>query len=303
MTNRPSFDVPAYMARYRARLEQVLDHWLPKGEIHPPRLHEAMRYAATDGGKRIRAILVYAAGQIVDAPEAALDGPAAAVEFIHAYSLVHDDLPAMDDDDLRRGKPTCHKAYDDATAILVGDGLQALAFYALAHDPNGVQDPVQRLAMVETLALASGSRGMVGGQAIDIDSEGKSLNLTELENMHIHKTGALIRASVKLGALAGGVDVDPQIRSRLDRYAKCVGLAFQIQDDVLDLEGDTQTLGKRQGADVARGKSTYPALVGLSRAKEMAQETFEHAMAALESMGSQADPLRGIAEFIIRRSH
>ncbi len=303
MVNESRLDIPAYLAHYRERVEQVLDEWLPGNEIQPPRLHEAMRYATTGGGKRIRANLVYAAGQVADAPDSALDGPAAAVELIHAYSLVHDDLPAMDDDDLRRGKPTCHKAYDEATAILVGDGLQALAFYALAHDHNGVRDPLQRLKMVEALALASGSRGMVGGQAIDIDAEGKTLNLTELENMHIHKTGALIRASVNLGALTGGADVKPEVHSHLDRYAKCMGLAFQIHDDVLDLESDTETLGKRQGADEARGKSTYPSLVGLSRAKEMEGQMFERALESLETMGPRADPLRGIAEFIVQRSH
>jgi len=259
-----------------------------------------MRYSTLGGGKRVRPLLVYMAGQAVGAPLAKLDGPACAVELIHVYSLIHDDLPAMDDDALRRGKPTAHIQFDEATAILSGDALQALAFYILAHDPLMVDDTGLRLTMVETLALASGSRGMAGGQAIDLAGVGTSMNLAELEDMHIHKTGALIRASVRLGALSQpGVDHDTL--EHLDHYAKCIGLAFQIRDDILDVEGDTETLGKTSGADQALGKPTYPSLVGLAEAKRMAEELCEEAVASLAELGEPAQPLRDITEYIIQR--
>ncbi|RFA30911.1 (2E,6E)-farnesyl diphosphate synthase [Alkalilimnicola ehrlichii] len=286
---------------HRTRFERVLEHWLPTASTHPARLHDAMRYSALAGGKRIRPVLVYAVGAALHCPAERLDGPACAVELIHAYSLVHDDLPAMDDDDLRRGRPTCHKAYDEATAILVGDALQSLAFYVLAHDPQGTPDSQARLRMIETLALASGSRGMVGGQAIDLGAVGQQLDLPQLEDMHIHKTGALIRASVRLGALAAGADAATQ--DKLDRYAKCIGLAFQIQDDILDVEGDTEALGKTQGADAERGKPTYPALLGLDEAKLRAQRLTDDALQSLEGLGPEADTLRGIAHYIINRDH
>ena len=261
-----------------------------------------MRYSVLGGGKRIRPILVYATGEALGLNPQTLDGPACAVELIHAYSLIHDDLPAMDNDDLRRGKPTCHRAFDEATAILAGDGLQALAFYILSHDPTMVAEPSSRLAMIETLALASGSRGMVGGQAIDLAAVGRRLDIAELENMHIHKTGALIRAAVRLAALsAQGLDKDTL--QNLDYYAKCVGLAFQIRDDILDVEGDTGTLGKQQGADLARNKPTYPALLGLDEAKERAVKLHEEALTSLARMGDGADALRGLSQYIVDRSH
>jgi len=288
------------METYRSRTEKGLDHWLPKSGIQPKRLHEAMRYAALDGGKRIRPVLVFTTGQALGAPPEALDGPACAVELIHAYSLVHDDLPAMDDDDLRRGKPTCHRAYDDGTAILAGDALQSLAFYVLAHDSTMIADPAQRLQMVETLALASGSRGMAGGQAIDLAAVGESLNLTELENMHIHKTGTLIRASVRLGALSAPAP-SHELLEKLDHYAKCIGLAFQVRDDILDVESDTKTLGKTQGADRARNKPTYPALVGLNGAKEVARELHERALESIGDLDESAQPLRWLSAYIVGR--
>lgn len=296
-----NLDLHRYMRECRERVEVALDHWLPKAGINPTALHHAMRYSVLEGGKRVRAVLAYATGQALGVADRQLDGPACAVELIHAYSLIHDDLPAMDDDDLRRGKPTCHKAFDEATAILAGDALQALAFYILAHDPEMPAEPSARLAMVEHLALASGSRGMAGGQAIDLAAEGQQLDLAELENMHIHKTGALIRASVRLGALCGNPD-QAQLEA-LDHYAKCIGLAFQIRDDILDIEGDTETLGKQQGADIARNKSTYPALLGMQEAKQRAQALHEEAVARLDLFGDEADPLRWLSAYIVQRGH
>jgi farnesyl diphosphate synthase len=262
-------------------------------------LHEAMCYAVLDGGKRIRPTLVYASGQAVGSSWEQLDGPACAIEFIHAYSLVHDDLPAMDDDDLRRGKPSCHKAFGEAVAILAGDALQSLAFYVLVHDTIPRSDRTRR-RMVETLALAAGSRGMAGGQAIDLLSSGRQLGIAELEDMHIHKTGALIRSSVMLGALTSP-DLEPALLDRLDHYAKCVGLAFQIRDDILDVEGQTDTLGKRSGADRTLSKPTYPALMGLDAAKQRARELHTEAMESLSALDEKADPLRWISSYIIER--
>jgi len=288
------------MKIYQQRVDKALDNFLPSASIQPTRLHESMRYAVLNGGKRVRPLLVYLTGQVLEIKENILDVPACAVECIHAYSLVHDDLPAMDDDDLRRGKPTCHKAFDEATAILAGDALQTLAFHLLSHAENLSNN--QKIKMIEALALASGSRGMAGGQAIDMDSVGKSLNLVELENMHIHKTGALIRASVKLGALSSA-NIEQESLDKLDHYAKCIGLAFQIQDDILDVESSTELLGKQQGADAAHGKSTYPTVLGMRGAKQMANELVEQALNALADFDSKADPLRWIAEYIITRKH
>jgi geranylgeranyl pyrophosphate synthase len=290
------------MTTYQQRVESALDTWLPAATIQPTRLHEAMRYSVFNGGKRVRPLLVYLTGAALNVKPISLDAPACAVELIHAYSLVHDDLPAMDDDDLRRGKPTCHKAFDEATAILVGDALQTLAFYVLSHDSNLQNSDKRRIEMIETLALASGSRGMAGGQAIDMESVGRSLNIAELENMHIHKTGALIRASVKMGALACNV-IDVKQLEKLDHYAKCMGLAFQIQDDILDVESSTTQLGKRQGADIAHNKVTYPSLLGLSQAKQMAQELMTDAITSLSDFDQKADPLRWIAKYIIKRQY
>lgn len=287
---------------WQKHADQALEKWLPTTATIPERLHQAMHYAVLNGGKRIRPVLCYAAGHTVDVPLATLDAPACAVELIHAYSLVHDDLPAMDNDDLRRGIPTCHKAFDEATAILTGDALQALAFHVLAQGLSADIPAEQRLEMIDTLAIASGSRGMAGGQAIDLAAVGKSLNVAELENMHVHKTGALIRASIKLGALCQPA-IDHDTLKKLDHYAKCVGLAFQIQDDILDVEGDTKTIGKLQGADQALNKPTYPALVGLESAREMAAELHQDALRSLETLGDSANALRWLADYIIRRQH
>nr|VFK24310.1 MAG: farnesyl-diphosphate synthase [Candidatus Kentron sp. LPFa] len=288
------------MVRYRSRINQKLDACLPSPDIQPHRLHAAMRYIVLGDGKRIRPILVYCAGKAVGAPPEALDGPACAVELIHAYSLVHDDLPAMDDDDLRRGRPTCHRAFDEATAILVGDALQALAFYVLSQEATKETHPKQKIEMSNTLALAIGSRGMAGGQALDLEAETKTLNLAELENLHIHKTGALIRASIKLGGLSKpGIDQD--LLGKLDHYAKCIGLAFQIQDDILDVEGETEIIGKPRGSDEIHNKATYPSLVGLSEARRMAREFHEQALESLVGLDESSDPLRWISEYIINR--
>lgn len=289
------------LQRYRRRIEAAFERWLPGADTHPGRLHQAMRYAAMNGGKQIRPLLVYASGNAVDAAIDTLDDPACAIELIHVFSLVHDDLPAMDDDDLRRGKPTCHKAYDDATAILAGDALQSLAFYILSHSDRIRIDAERRLQMLETLSLASGSRGMAGGQAIDIASEGQQLTVAELEDMHIHKTGTLIRASVRLGALSAP-DATPEQLEQLDHYAKCIGLSYQIQDDILDIEGDTTTLGKTQGADAARNKPTYPALLGMEGAKQRARELHEQSLDSLSGFDQRADLLRRLSSYIIERT-
>ena len=285
---------------YKARTERTLDHWLPAATTPPARLHEAMRYSTLNGGKRIRPALVYATGSALGVAYKSLDGPACSVEIIHAYSLIHDDLPAMDDDALRRGRATCHKAFDEATAILAGDALQSLSFQILVNDPDMIRDSEVRLKMLDTLALACGSRGMAGGQAIDLESTGKQLTLPELENMHIHKTGALIRASVLLGGMSLP-GVDNSLLEKLDHYAKCIGLAFQIQDDILDVESDTETLGKTQGADIAQNKATYPSLIGMAEAKSMATDLHEQALDSLAGMDERADPLRWISEYIIGR--
>jgi farnesyl diphosphate synthase len=299
MTNAEIERLTAFMQTCRARVEQALDRRLPPADKLPSRLHQAMRYAV-EGGKRLRPILTYATGQALGVPLEVLDGPACAVEFIHVYSLIHDDLPAMDDDRLRRGKPTCHVEFDEATAILAGDALQALAFEVLACDPTLTVSAEQRVAMIACLAKAAGSSGMVGGQAIDLASVGLNLDLPALELMHIYKTGALICASVRLAALAKA-DLDPALLASLDHYAKCVGLAFQIQDDILDEESDTATLGKTQGKDKVQNKPTYPALLGLSGAKRKAWEMHEEAVESLKSLGAQADLLRALSRFIIQR--
>ena len=289
-----------FAQRCRQRVEAALETFLPAADIHPASLHRAMRYAVLDGGKRVRPLLVYAAGQACGAPDAALDAAAAAVELIHAYSLVHDDLPAMDDDDLRRGKPTCHKAFGEAEAILAGDALQALAFQVLARAPMpGVTDAA-RLTMIETLARAAGSRGMVGGQSIDLAAVGRELDIAELEDMHIHKTGALIRASVLLGATCAAA-LDPDRRGALDHYGKAVGLAFQVQDDILDVTGQTNDLGKTAGADQALDKPTYPALLGLSEARQRAQALKQTALDALAGFDDRADALRWLCGYIVDR--
>jgi len=290
------------LAEYQLRIEQALNRWLPEETVSPEHLHAAMRYASLDGGKRVRPVLVYATGTALGVSLEQLDGPACAIEFIHAYSLVHDDLPAMDDDDLRRGKPTCHKAYDEATAILVGDALQSLAFEVVSSDPNMVAEPEQRLAIIRELALASGSRGMAGGQAIDTAAEGKCLSLEQLQMMHRYKTGALLKASVRFGALSSPSTTEQQ-HLALDRYADAIGLAFQIRDDILDVESDTETLGKPQGSDLARDKPTYTSLLGLDGAKAKARALHEEAMTSLSGFGEEADPLRWISAYIVDRAN
>ncbi len=292
----------AYLATCQTRVEAALTQRLPAENILPNKLHQAMRYSVLNGGKRMRPMLTYATGSVLGISPDALDAVACAVECIHVYSLIHDDLPAMDDDDLRRGKPTCHVAFDEATAILAGDGLQTLAFELLAHDASIQVSAQNRLQMITSLARASGSLGMVGGQAIDLESVGRMLTLPELENMHIHKTGALIRASVILATLAKE-GVDEEAVKRLDNYAKCIGLSFQVKDDILDEESDTATLGKTQGKDKDNNKPTYPALLGLSGAKQKAQELHEKAIENLAYFGTQADLLRNLSLYIIQRDH
>jgi farnesyl diphosphate synthase len=283
----------------QARIENSLQALLPPANVAPERLHDAMRYCVLGGGKRVRPLLAFAAGELSNASEERVTISAAAVELIHAYSLVHDDLPCMDNDVLRRGKPTCHVEYDEATALLVGDSLQSLAFQLMAE--HCVADsPQTQLKMINQLAHASGSRGMAGGQAIDLSSVGKMLTLPELEFMHIHKTGALIRASVMLGAYCGEY-LDEERLENLDHFAKCVGLAFQVVDDVLDSEATTATLGKTAGKDADNNKPTYVSILGVSRARELAEELRGEAYHSLEGFGALAKRLRQVTDFIIQR--
>lgn len=288
------------LSELRERVQRALEHRLPPADEPPARLHQAMRYATLNGGKRVRASLVYAAGMAVNATLSALDVPACAVELIHAYSLVHDDLPCMDDDELRRGKPTCHRAYDEATALLVGDALQSLAFELLGGDQALAVSAARRAQMIAILAHASGSRGMAGGQAIDLAAVGRSLAEEELADMHSRKTGALIRASVLLGALAQEESATTTL-SALESYARHVGLAFQITDDILDVEGDAATLGKTAGADQAHNKPTYPLVIGLERAKAKRAQLAEQALSALAPLGADSATLAALAEYIIAR--
>lgn len=282
------------------RIEDRLKHWLPRAPRHNGAYHQAMRYAALGGGKRIRPCLIYATGLATKQNLDALDGIACAVEMIHVYSLIHDDLPCMDDDDLRRGKPTCHVRFDEATAVLAGDSLQALAFKVLSSDPAMTDNPKIRLSIIETLATSSGYQGMAGGQAIDLAAVGKTLTLAELEEMHIYKTGALIRASVDMAAM-NQPELSTEDRQNLTRYAECVGLAFQIRDDILDVEGDTETLGKQSGADAALCKPTFPGIIGLAHSKMRLNDLHGEAVDALSNFGPEANPLREIADFIVAR--
>ncbi len=281
-------------------MEAALARILPAAELAPQRLHAAMRYTCLDGGKRVRPMLAFAAGEVVGADETVVEAAACAVELIHVYSLTHDDLPCMDDDDLRRGKPTCHIQFDEATALLVGDALQSLAFDVLSR--SGLNGPAEvRLEMLSLLARASGSRGMCGGQAVDLAATGRSLDLAELEFMHIHKTGALIQAAVQLGALAGGF-LPAEARNGLESYARNVGLAFQVMDDVLDAEADTATLGKTAGKDAAQGKATYLTLMSVPEACGYARELLDRALAAIAPFGPQGRRLAEIAQFVVKRS-
>lgn len=293
-------DNPVPLADYQARVEAALDRWIPPATTTPTSLSKAIRYSVFCGGKRIRPVLVYASGEAFNVKPEGLDACACAVEMIHTYSLIHDDLPAMDDDDLRRGRPTCHKAYNEATAILAGDALQALAFQVLAQDPAIRVPAEQRLRVIEILAQAAGAYGMTGGQAVDLEAENRTLELEQLQTMHSRKTGALIRASVQLGALCSP-RIEERLFDKVTRYAECVGLAFQIHDDILDIEGDTETLGKPQGSDLERNKSTYPNLLGLEGAKRAEQETLEEALVYLEDFGEEAGILRQIAYYIVER--
>lgn len=290
-------------ARWRAwaeRCEHTLEQVLPAARSSPARLHGAMRHATLGGGKRMRPLLVYATGTAFGAPEPALDVPAAAVELIHAYSLVHDDLPAMDDDQLRRGLPTVHVAFDEATAILAGDALQALAFEVLARDAREGREAAPHVEMLRVLAAACGSQGMAGGQAFDLDAVGQTLTRSELERMHAHKTGALIRASVHLGALAAGERDGARIDALL-HYGHAVGLAFQIRDDILDIEGDTAVIGKPQGSDAAQNKPTYPAILGLAESRALAEQLRRDAIDALTLFDARAEHLRDLAHYSVDR--
>jgi geranylgeranyl pyrophosphate synthase len=290
----------ARMESYRTRIEQVLDRCLALPDAGTPRLREAMRYSTLGGGKRLRPALVYLTGESLGAVLTDLDAPAAAVELIHVYSLVHDDLPAMDDDDLRRGRPTCHRAYDEATAILVGDALQALAFSVLADDSTGKLVPAIRLSMIKTLAQAAGTAGMAGGQAVDLAAVGQTLSVDAVENMHRRKTGALIKGSVLLGAIGAGIDSGPDFRA-LELFGDEIGLAFQIQDDILDVEGDAAVLGKTTGADAALSKPTYPSTVGLPAARDRARDLRDRAIGALAPLGARNAPLVELAQFVVSR--
>jgi farnesyl diphosphate synthase len=291
-------DFQAWSRDVAAQMEGTLGELLPTSSHAPSRLHDAMRYSTLGGGKRVRAMLVFAAGEAVGAQADRLRYPAAAIEMIHAYSLIHDDLPCMDDDVLRRGKPTCHVEFDEATALLAGDALQSLAFQVVAE--HALAEPEAQLRMVQLFAVACGSRGMAGGQAIDLDSVGKAISLPELEFMHILKTGALIRASVTMGAYCGA-PLPPADFVHLDRYAKCVGLAFQVVDDILDEEGDASTLGKTAGKDKADNKPTYTSLLGLPGAKAFAQELLDDAREAIAPFGERAARLGQLADFIVHR--
>ena len=288
------------VAGYRERFEQALDARLPAAETPPASLHAAMRYAALGGGKRIRPLLCYASGEVLGVPADRLDDAACAVECVHVFSLVHDDLPAMDDDALRRGKPSTHAAFGVATAILAGDALQTRAFEILAGD--GVRDAAERLGMIAILATAAGSQGMTGGQAVDLESEGKQLAAADLEALDRDKTGKLIRAAVLMPCCAVP-NLPAASRDVLDRFAECMGLAFQIKDDVLDVEGEQLLTGKTHGADAARGKATYPSLMGMDNAKRRADALYAEALAALGIFGDAAEPLRWLARYIVHRDH
>jgi geranylgeranyl diphosphate synthase, type II len=284
---------------YRKRVGECLDRALPDAEVAPERLHRAMRYAVLNGGKRVRPLLVYATGESLALDAALLDAPAAAVELIHAFSLVHDDLPAMDNDDLRRGEPTVHCKFDEATAILAADALQPLAFQVLAAAPGIPGD--RAAGLVRLLAEACGSLGMTGGQSIDLASEGRLLSPAELEHMHALKTGALIRASVLLAAGVGHAVTDRQ-RDALERFARAIGLAFQIRDDILDVEGETQVLGKHAGQDARLQKATWPSVFGLEASRQRCAELLHEGLGCLDSFGSDAEPLRRLARYIVERS-
>jgi len=292
----------AQLAAWQNRIEAALAARLPQPALTPSRLHEAMRYSVLGGGKRIRPALLFATARVLGRSEEEVEPAACAIELIHVYSLVHDDLPAMDDDDLRRGRPTCHKAYDEATAVLVGDALQTLAFEVLARDPALPASAAIRLRLIELLAQASGTSGMAGGQAIDLAVQGQQLQIGQVEEMHSRKTGALIRASVLMAAACV-----PALEARWDAalagFAAPIGLAFQIQDDLLDVLGDVATLGKATGADNERAKPTYPSVVGIPASQEKVRLLHQEALEALRPFGSRAEPLRALAQWLLARSY
>ena len=294
-------DLPAPLKALAGRADDALARVLPGDDLPPVELHRAMRYAVLGGGKRLRPLLVYAAGHALGSDGPVLDAPACAVEIIHAYSLVHDDLPAMDDDDLRRGRPTCHIVFGEAMAILAGDALQALAFEILAETPEG-DDPAQRIAMLRTLGAACGAEGMAGGQAFDLSAVRRKLTLEELERMHAYKTGALIRASVRLGALAAGCR-DTALLERLDRYGHAVGLAFQVRDDILDIEGESAVIGKTAGKDAAADKPTFPSIIGLDASRARLVALVDEALDAISPLGDRGEWLADLARYSAARGH
>jgi geranylgeranyl pyrophosphate synthase len=297
-----STDLPAPLKALVGRADEALARALPGGDLPPVELHGAMRYAVLGGGKRLRPLLVYAAGHALGRDDGILDAPACAVEIIHAYSLVHDDLPAMDDDALRRGQPTCHIVYGEAMAILAGDALQALAFEILATPHGDNDDPAARIAMLRALGAACGAEGMAGGQAFDLSAVGQKLSLGDLERMHAYKTGALIRASVRLGALAAGC-TDPDLLGRLDRYGHAVGLAFQVRDDILDVEGESAVIGKTAGKDALADKPTFPSIIGLPASRERLDALVRDALEAIEPLGERGEWLADLARYSAQRAH
>ena len=296
-----SLDIKTYLKDIATRVDDALDHFLPDEDRMPQSLHKAMRYSIFAGGKRIRPVLMMAACDAVGGHRDHVMPAACAMEMIHTYSLIHDDLPAMDDDDFRRGQPTNHKVFGEANAILAGDALLTEAFVLLANDETGgVVDPEVRRKVIQIVARAAGCAGMVGGQVVDMESEGQDVDLPTLEYIHIHKTGALIKASITIGALLGGAD--DQSLKKLSRYGELAGLAFQIADDILDVTADQSELGKDVGSDEARGKATYVSLLGLRQARERADELRDMAMETLSDLGEKAEPLRQIMKFIIERT-
>jgi geranylgeranyl pyrophosphate synthase len=292
----------AQLEFWRLRMERALDARLPAPTVVPARLHEAMRYSVLGGGKRIRPALVFATARVLGLPEDEVEAVACAIELVHVYSLVHDDLPAMDNDDLRRGRPTCHKAFDEATALLVGDALQPLAFQLLASDPMLPASPAIRLRLIDSLAQAIGTSGMAGGQAIDLAVQGMRLDIGQVEDMHARKTGAVIRASVLMAAECAP-QLDENLYAALSRFAVAVGLAFQIQDDLLDVLGDASTLGKATGADSERAKPTHPAIIGIPASQQRVQLLHAQAVAALAPFGDRAESLRSLAHWLLSRRY
>jgi geranylgeranyl pyrophosphate synthase len=293
-------DFASRIPTYRDRVERAMERWLPPGDVHPTRLHAAIRYSVLEGGKRIRPLLAYATGELLGLQPEQVDPIAVAIELVHAYSLVHDDLPAMDDDDLRRGRPTTHVAFDEATAILVGDALQAHAYLVLTTDPAFAGAPEVSCRLVIDLAEASGSEGMAGGQAMDMAAEGRAVSAAELEDLYARKTGCLIRAAVVMPCRARA-NFPAEDFAAIDRFARAIGVAFQVADDLLDVEGATEVIGKTQGSDIKNNKSTYPSLFGLDAARERADRLYRESMAELDRFGEAAQPLRWLCDYIIRR--